>query len=421
NGARGTPSPPPPFLPLLSLPRLIHEEEHRHLGRELRPPPHVLYAVTRNGALSLSTRPGDPGDKVCRWIRSQLAGWQRMKKDEGHGLRLNRISRLHEAGIKRHAARRGRIDTALTTEDGKVERAAWEDALWALAVKAEDFGGSGAAAKVDGDAHGDTGVTPTGQNAWKWHRRFSDLKKYKEEHGDCDVPQSHDAKLSKWCVTQRSRCKEILAGEPSAMTPMQFRALEGMGFNMTAQRKTYDRRGLEQKWEEHFQELVEFKEKHGHSDVAQRKGFEEYRKLANWAGLQRRRYKCRQQGRKAGRTVEITDEQIKKLASVGFNFTLQDNFETRFKNLLEFKKEFGHTKVPVFYTGYNNLGRWAKRMRDGIRNNEEWVGEVRKARLLGIDFDIAARRVFGHEPKVRGKAPEEAEDVVAYEAPAAAM
>lgn len=65
------------------------------------------------------------------------------------------------------------------------------------------------------------------------------------------------------------------------------------------------------------------------------------------------------------------------------------------------KKEFGHTKVPVFYTGYNNLGRWAKRMRDGIRENEPWVDEVKKTRLLGIDFDIAARHVFGHKPKNR--------------------
>jgi len=64
-----------------------------------------------------------------------------------------------------------------------------------------------------------------------------------------------------------------------------------------------------------------------------------------------------------------------------------------------FKKEFGHTKVPVFYTGYNNLGRWAKRMRDGIHNEEPWMDEVRKTRLLGIDFDIAARHVFGHKPK----------------------
>ena len=104
-----------------------------------------------------------------------------------------------------------------------------------------------------------------------------------------------------------------------------------------------------------------------------------------------------------GRTRDITDEQVKKLASLGFSFTLRDDFETRFRNLLEFKREFGHTKVPVFYAGHNNLGRWAKRMRDGIRENEPWVDEVQKTRLLGVGFDIAARRVFGHKPK---KAPE---------------
>lgn len=63
-----------------------------------------------------------------------------------------------------------------------------------------------------------------------------------------------------------------------------------------------------------------------------------------------RKYKCKQTGTKAGRTTGITDEQIKKLASVGFSFSLQDDFETRFKHLVEFKKEHGHTKVPVFYT-----------------------------------------------------------------------
>ena len=38
-------------------------------------------------------------------------------------------------------------------------------------------------------------------------------------------------------------------------------------------------------------------------------------------------------------------------------------------------------------------------MRDGIRNNEPWMDEVRRTRLLGIDFDTAARHVFGHKQK----------------------
>ena len=35
------------------------------------------------------------------------------------------------------------------------------------------------------------------------------------------------------------------------------------------------------------QELLEYKEKFGDCDVAIRKGFEEYKQLANWAGLMR--------------------------------------------------------------------------------------------------------------------------------------
>ena len=34
-------------------------------------------------------------------------------------------------------------------------------------------------------------------------------------------------------------------------------------------------------------ELLQYKEKQGNTDVAVRKGFEEYKQLANWAGLQR--------------------------------------------------------------------------------------------------------------------------------------
>ncbi len=41
--------------------------------------------------------------------------------------------------------------------------------------------------------------------------------------------------------------------------------------------------------------------------------------------------------------------------------------------MCQFKKEFGHTRVPNGYKGYNNLGRWTKRWREGIRKNEPWV------------------------------------------------
>ena len=70
-------------------------------------------------------------------------------------------------------------------------------------------------------------------------------------------------------------------------------------------------------------ELLQYKDKHGNCDVAVRKGFEEYKQLANWAGLQRRKWKAKQNGTTAGRTTSITDVQVKKLASIGFPFSLQ--------------------------------------------------------------------------------------------------
>lgn len=306
-----------------------------------------------------------------------------MKKDGKHNLSLDRISKLHSLDLERCAQLQQDIKGC---------------------VLGGDVGGNG------GEATGTMVdqmmmMIPTGKNALKWQEKFDDLKKYKELQGDTNVPRSYDDGLSKWCATQRMRCKEVMNGDnKTPMTRTQFQALESIDFDMDRKRKIYDRSVIDKKWEDKFNELLQYKEKHGNTDVAVRKGFEEYKQLANWAGLQRRKYRAKQTGTKAGRTTGITDEQIKKLASVGFSFSLQDDFDTRFKHLLEFKKEFGHTKVPVFYTGYNNLGRWAKRMRDGIRNSEHWMDDVRKTRLLGIDFDIAARRVFGHTPK---KKPED--------------
>jgi hypothetical protein len=83
-------------------------------------------------------------------------------------------------------------------------------------------------------------------------------------------------------------------------------------------------------------------------------------------------------------------------ASCGFSFSLQDDFDTRFKHLLEFKKEFGHTKVPVFYTGHNNLGRWAKRMRDGIRNNDPWVSYFFYAFLFHLSASNPIHQIIMH-------------------------
>jgi len=357
-----------------------------------------------------------------KWAKTQLTSWKRMKRDGKHNLSLERISKLHSLNLEN--SERG----AQQQQQQQQLSSAVDTAELGGESGGELLGGESGGKKTDGkskrsirskeEEEGDHMMTNVllmssslmeGRNSKKWQEKFERLKCYKEEHGHTNVPRSADNTLSKWCNTQRKRCKELLKGDTKTpMTRMQFRALESIGFDIHRDRKQ-NRELIDRKWDEKFNELLQYREKFGNTDVAIRKGFEAYKPLASWAGLQRRKYKAKQQGTRAGRSPEITEEEIKRLASVGFSFSLQDDFDTRFKHLVEFKKEFGHTKVPVFYTGYRNLGRWAKRMRDGIRCDEPYVDEVMKARLLGIDFDIAARHVFGHKPKKKTE-EEEAHD-----------
>ena len=71
-------------------------------------------------------------------------------------------------------------------------------------------------------------------------------------------------------------------------------------------------------------------------------------------------------------------------ASIGFTFTLQTkvDFDTRFNQLLQFKKEFGHVRVPNDYKGHDNLGRWSKLTRYSINNNAMHVGFSRVMMIL---------------------------------------
>ncbi|KAL3756432.1 hypothetical protein ACHAWU_007703 [Discostella pseudostelligera] len=420
-------------------------------------------------------------DALYKWTKRQLYAWNRMKKDNMHGLSLERISKLHALNFEQHSVHAAAVAAASSASSDLAAASATASATASPASAAASTKGVAAAIVVDPDV--------TMKHAQKWQEKFESLKQYKELHGDTNVSRKIDRVLSVWCQTQRVRCKVTLnskggvaaAGnvilsdnKSNPLTKEQFQLLEGIGFATSAKRKKYDSSMNDRKWEEKFQELVRFKEEHGHCEVTVRKGFDELKPLASWASTQRvsemmsssnlmemtfpnftsnpthgflhmfavRRYAVKVQGETIGQPagennryltrftclhfftnlstlmfvfttpfvmLDITDEQIIRLGSLGFSFKMRDDFETRFNQLCQFKKEFGHTKVPVFYTGHNNLGRWAKRMRDGIRDNEPWMDEVRKTRLLGIDFDTSARRVFDH-PYKKSSSDEDDED-----------
>ena len=76
-----------------------------------------------------------------------------------------------------------------------------------------------------------------------------------------NVSRKIDAVLSKWCSTQRVRCKltpgsggaggvTLYNSNKNPLTSEQFQLLESIGFNMADKRKKYDRSVIETRWEE---------------------------------------------------------------------------------------------------------------------------------------------------------------------------
>eukprot|EP00980_Cylindrotheca_fusiformis_P029470 scaffold23479_cov143-Cylindrotheca_fusiformis.AAC.20 len=109
---------------------------------------------------------------------------------------------------------------------------------------------------------------------------------------------------------------------------------------------TYD-----QKWNQHYNELVAFKEEHGHCRVPQK--CEQQGSLSQW--VKRQRY------HRKHKPGIISEDRIRMLDEIGFVWDAQELvWQTRFAELLEFKQSHGHCSVPYKYPLNQKLATWIK-------------------------------------------------------------
>eukprot|EP00980_Cylindrotheca_fusiformis_P015736 scaffold4547_cov103-Cylindrotheca_fusiformis.AAC.8 len=138
-----------------------------------------------------------------------------------------------------------------------------------------------------------------------WTSRYQDLVQYQRKYGHCCVPArgtKAELELSRWVKRQRCQYKRRKAGFSSAMANERIRRLEAIGF-------VWDAHG--RSWDQHLEELKEFKRYHGHSRVPQ---YQDYPELATWIKSQRRQYKLFINGQKS----QMTSERIAALEAVDF-------------------------------------------------------------------------------------------------------
>jgi Helicase associated domain len=173
-----------------------------------------------------------------------------------------------------------------------------------------------------------------------WAKNFDALRRYKEEHGDCLVPQRwKDRALAGWVTEQR------MARNRGDIDPTQEQQLAALGFDWNP---------TESAWNAMFEQLATYKEEHGHTDVPQRSG--RYKKLACWVHNQRAAKKLKR---------PIMAEREKRLDSLGFSWGFIDplSWDHMFEKLVTYHGTHGDCKVPQHWKEDPRFGKWVNTQR----------------------------------------------------------
>ena len=129
------------------------------------------------------------------------------------------------------------------------------------------------------------------------------------------------------------------------------------------------------RWEERFNELVEFKKVHGHCNVKQRSRVSrENGTLCNFVKKMRSLKKRYDRQQYSGSV--LTPSRIERLDRLGFVWDRRDgqqikSFDDRMQELAVFKAEHGHADIPRSLEDNMSLARWACVVRQSYRQQQQ--------------------------------------------------
>jgi len=99
-----------------------------------------------------------------------------------------------------------------------------------------------------------------------WYQRFEELVDFKKIHGHANVP-TKSGPLGTWVDTQRQAFRQLKEGKHSTLTNDKREKLESIGFIFICRPS----RTLTP-WDQRYQELVDFKKNHEHTNAPQGSG-----------------------------------------------------------------------------------------------------------------------------------------------------
>lgn len=204
-----------------------------------------------------------------------------------------------------------------------------------------------------------------------WDMYYASAKQYYKEYGNLEVPARYITEegyaLGSWLNNQKAIRKGTIVGK---LTEDQIQKLNSIGMIWDS---------LDYFWEQNFKLAKEYYLTYGNLDIPTNYKSTNGKHLGNWILRQRQLYKSN----------SLTDEQIKKLDSIGMDWMdrVDRIWENRFLEAKNYSEEYGNLSVPKNYRTKTDfpLGIWIQKQRSLYKNNK--ISEDRIKRLTDVGMN----------------------------------
>ena len=204
-----------------------------------------------------------------------------------------------------------------------------------------------------------------------WDMYYASAKQYYKENGNLEVPARYITEegyaLGSWLNNQKAIRKGTIVGK---LTEDQIQKLDSIGMIWDS---------LDYFWEQNFKLAKEYYLTYGNLDIPTNYKSTDGKHLGNWILRQRQLYKSN----------SLTDEQIKKLDSIGMDWVdrVDRIWENGFIEAKNYSEEYGNLSIPKNYRSNTDfpLGIWIQRQRSLYKNNK--ISEDRTKRLTDIGMN----------------------------------
>lgn len=207
-----------------------------------------------------------------------------------------------------------------------------------------------------------------------WDMYYASAKQYYQENGNLEVPARYITEegyaLGSWLNNQKAIRKGTIVGK---LTEDQIQKLDSIGMIWDS---------LDYFWEQNFKLAKEYYLTSGNLDIPTNYKSTDGKHLGNWILRQRQLYKSN----------SLTDEQIKKLDSIGMDWMdrVDRVWENGFIEAKNYSEEYGNLSVPKNYRSNTDfpLGIWIQRQRSLYKNKKISDDRVKRLTDVGMNWNL---------------------------------